>query len=233
MPPPPDEEEEERERRREQERTLALVDPVGRAIVREEAEVVGIVGVVEEEQPERLGDDKWDRERNDQRAFQTATDDAALRKDEEQDDKHDRPVVRGEQADCLHCRRVDLHCKRCDEEEEAGRDHERAHTLPRPPLPRNQPCRNKRAAGQPVDEIRHSRRAAVSDDGPEDPDRSQTACYPEGRPERHTALSQRQPARSSRVAGSRRVARHRQPLSAPDEGPPRDHTLLHEPRTGP
>ena len=231
MPPPPDEEEEERERRREQEPTLALVDPVGRAIVREKAEVVGVVGIVEEEQPERLGDDKWDRERNDQRAFHAAVDDPAMRKDEEQDDKRDRPVVRGEQADRLDGRRVDLHCQRCDEEEEAGGDHERAHTLRRPSLPRNQPCRNERAAGQPVDEIRHSRRAAISDDGPEDSDRSQAACYPEGRPERHTALSQRQPAGPLLVTGSRRVARHRQPLSAPDEGPPTNHTPLRPPRT--
>ena len=232
MPPPPDEEKEERQRRREQEPTLALVDPVGRAIVRKEAEVVDHVGIVEEEQPERLGDDERDRERNDQRAFQTAADDAAMRKDEEQDDKRDRPVVRAEQADRLDDRRVDLCCQGCDEEEEAGGDHERTHTLRGPSLPRNQPCRDERAASQPVDEIRHGRRAAVCDDRPEDSDRSQAASYPEERPERHTALSQRQPARQLLVAGSRRVARHRQPLSAPDEGPPTDHTPLHLPRTG-
>ena len=231
MPPPPDEDEEERERRREQEPALALVDPVGRAIIWKEAEVVDHVGIVEEEQPERLCDEEWDRERNDQGAFQTAARDAALWKDEEQDDKRDRPVVRAEQADRLDDRRVGLCCEGRDKEEEAGRDHQRAHTLRRPPLPRNQPCRNERPAGQPVDDIRHGRRAAVCDDGPEDSDRSQAASYPEDRPQRHTALSERQPARPLLVAGSRRVARHRQPLSAPTKAS-RNHTPLHQPRTG-
>ena len=231
MPPPPDEDEEERERRREQEPALALVDPVGRAIIRKEAEVVDHVGIVEEEQPERLGDDEVGSRTQRPTRLPDGRDDAALWKDEEQDDKRDRPVVRAEQADRLDDRRVDLCCEGRDEEEEAGRDHQRAHTLRRPPLPRNQPCRNERPAGQPVDDIRHGRRAAVCDDGPEDSDRSQAACYPEDRPQRHTALSERQPARPLLVAGSRRVARHRQPLSAPTKAS-RNHTPLHLPRTG-